>query len=572
VLYYDGDGDGYGDDDLATDRCFPGEGYVEQAGDCDDLSADIHPGAEEICNDIDDNCARGADEESAGLVYDTWYLDVDGDGWGNTDYAVIDCAAPLGYAARVPGDCDDSRADVNPDAEEVCSDGIDNDCDGAAACRLDGDAVGAEAAFARIIGIDVDQGIGSPLVGLGDVDGDGGEDFAVMSDGDLARGDCRIFRGGLAGTRTTSSATLSISSDSLLGDVVYSSEREAFILGDSLRFSFAGALQVVSAGADGSIEVGDDTAVRAGTGEDAFGAALAISSSADPSGAERLLVGAYGDSSRAESAGRAEILTSSLDTIAVIRGTEANDLAGISVDVLPDLDGDGLDDIAIVAAGADGTYRGQLGIFLSPLSGEVAYPDADLLFWGQSEDEYFAYSVTGGDLDGDGYNDLVLSAPGVVGALSGYPAYVYGISGPFDDIPAQAHPSAIARTLTLQGYGGEGSFGQSLATGDFDGDGALDLAIGAGTTQTEGSTAGNGAAYLLYGRFDLTSGAHVDAQDADGAFLTGEIDSGERFGWSVAALHLNHDDLSDLLVGAVLADPAAARDAGTVYAFLGEGL
>jgi hypothetical protein len=60
-----------------------------------------------------------------------WYTDSDGDGYGESGDTVTACTAPAGTAA-VDGDCDDSDDGSNPDAAEVCGDGIDNNCDGQA--------------------------------------------------------------------------------------------------------------------------------------------------------------------------------------------------------------------------------------------------------------------------------------------------------------------------------------------------------------------------------------------------------------------------------------------------------
>ena len=57
-----------------------------------------------------------------------WYLDFDGDGYGNVDESVTACTAPDKHVATA-GDCDDANAAIHPDAEESCN-GIDDDCDG----------------------------------------------------------------------------------------------------------------------------------------------------------------------------------------------------------------------------------------------------------------------------------------------------------------------------------------------------------------------------------------------------------------------------------------------------------
>ncbi len=101
-----------------------GDGYTVAAGDCDDSSASVHPGATETCNSIDDDCDGSVDES----VTSIWYGDSDSDGYGDSTSTKSACSAPSGYVANST-DCDDSDASVNPGATEV-SNSIDDDCDG----------------------------------------------------------------------------------------------------------------------------------------------------------------------------------------------------------------------------------------------------------------------------------------------------------------------------------------------------------------------------------------------------------------------------------------------------------
>jgi MYXO-CTERM domain-containing protein len=109
---------------------------VRYPEDCDDLAAEVFPGADERCNGIDDDCDEVIDEDDAVDAVE-WYPDADGDGFGAAGSTRRACSAPEGYGSG-SDDCDDSDADVNPDAPEVC-DGIDNDCDDG----IDVDAVDA---------------------------------------------------------------------------------------------------------------------------------------------------------------------------------------------------------------------------------------------------------------------------------------------------------------------------------------------------------------------------------------------------------------------------------------------
>ena len=127
VWHADLDGDGHGDPDAPTEACTPPPDHVADATDCDDSDADIHPGADEYCNGVDDDCDGEVDEDDAEDAL-TWFADLDGDGFGDPDAATLACAAPPGYVADAT-DCDDGDGDVFPGADETCN-GIDDDCDG----------------------------------------------------------------------------------------------------------------------------------------------------------------------------------------------------------------------------------------------------------------------------------------------------------------------------------------------------------------------------------------------------------------------------------------------------------
>ncbi|MFH1468587.1 MAG: putative metal-binding motif-containing protein [Pseudomonadota bacterium] len=126
--YADSDRDGYGDAAAATVACTQPSGTVSDATDCDDTRSDVHPGAPEVCDGVDDDCDGAVDVGA--IDADTWYPDADGDGYGDAAGATAACSAPSGYLAD-GRDCDDGRSDIHPSGLEVC-DGLDNDCDGAA--------------------------------------------------------------------------------------------------------------------------------------------------------------------------------------------------------------------------------------------------------------------------------------------------------------------------------------------------------------------------------------------------------------------------------------------------------
>ncbi len=122
-FYWDGDGDGFGKDGDSQTACAAPEGFVEVAGDCDDLDAARFPGNPEICDGLDNNCDLVVDEG----VTDTWFRDADGDGHGESTERIEACAPGDGWVQEAT-DCDDTNAARFPGNPEVC-DGLDNDCD-----------------------------------------------------------------------------------------------------------------------------------------------------------------------------------------------------------------------------------------------------------------------------------------------------------------------------------------------------------------------------------------------------------------------------------------------------------
>ena len=149
VWYLDSDGDGHGTEDFTYEGCDPMEGYVLLGDDCDDSSDMVYPSADEWCDEVDNNCDGVTDED----VTDTFFLDEDGDGFGDAGFTIEACAVPDGYSENAD-DCNDLEEAIHPDAVEVC-DGADNNCDG------DTDEDGAEGATTYYLDADLD-GFGDP--------------------------------------------------------------------------------------------------------------------------------------------------------------------------------------------------------------------------------------------------------------------------------------------------------------------------------------------------------------------------------------------------------------------------
>ncbi len=150
--YGDSDGDGFGGTSFTTLACDAPDGFVSGSDDCDDLDALVHPDADELCDGLDNDCDDVVDEDPVDEA--TWYVDIDGDGYGQAAVTEQACEPSSGFV-ETADDCDDSDPDIHPGADESdCADAVDYNCDGS--------------------------------VGYEDVDGDG---FAACDDCDDADGD-----------------------------------------------------------------------------------------------------------------------------------------------------------------------------------------------------------------------------------------------------------------------------------------------------------------------------------------------------------------------------------------------
>ena len=173
--YFDGDADDFGGNADPFFRCDRPVGYAPRTGDCNDASSTINPDGDEVCNGFDDDCDGGSDDNddpAVGTAINylapaqsgarTWYPDADGDGYGDNAVNLVLCAAPPQYVSR-SGDCDDDNPEVRAGAVEIFADGVDQNCDGDDACRLDADNDGfgsTAAANAPLVPGDICQGAG----------------------------------------------------------------------------------------------------------------------------------------------------------------------------------------------------------------------------------------------------------------------------------------------------------------------------------------------------------------------------------------------------------------------------
>ncbi|HEV2815913.1 MAG TPA: Calx-beta domain-containing protein, partial [Allosphingosinicella sp.] len=253
-----------------------------------------------------------------------------------------------------------------------------------------------------------------------------------------------------------------------------------------------------------------------------------------------------------------------------IAGAADYDEAGRSLASAGDVNGDGFDDIIVGAAHA-GAYAGAAWVVFGGAGGAGAI-DLGALAPGQgfailgAGAEQAGFSVaSAGDVNGDGFGDLILGAPYAdYGAGRAY--LIFGHGGTFGTIDLAALTEAEG--FVISGAAAGDHAGWSVAGGgDLNGDGFDDLAIGAPYADGDGGV-DRGAAYVLFGHNGIFGPINLDEIPTNqGLAIHGAADYDQTGRSVVFSGDINNDGLDDLLVGAPY---SGAGDSGGAYIIYGD--
>lgn len=230
----------------------------------------------------------------------------------------------------------------------------------------------------------------------------------------------------------------------------------------------------------------------------------------------------------------------------------ASQFLGQSVSDAGDVNGDGYPDVIVGAP----LYNGAVGRAYVYFGGPDVDEVADWTLTGPSPSSFGASVAGAGDVNGDGYDDVIVGAPNFDGFNDGTFFIYRGAAYVFFGGPA---PDAVA-DVTMEGVVAPDAFGSSVAgAGDVNGDGFDDFIIGATQGYPTGG-GGEGEAYIYFGGPVLDNVADVT--------LSGEIDADE-FGRAVGGGgDVNGDGFNDVIVGATGYDNVGFNS-GAAYVFFG---
>lgn len=246
--------------------------------------------------------------------------------------------------------------------------------------------------------------------------------------------------------------------------------------------------------------------------------------------------------------------------VATLVGEDAGDYSGLGLAGGGDVDGDGFDDLWI-GAGYHDASAGRVYLVYGPTSGSVSLATADATIDGAQSSALFGWTMDmPGDVDGDGRDDVIGYA-----LAWDESAADQGAGFVFTSVTTGAYTTSDADARILGEDSGDllASYIQSYASGDVNGDGDVDLLFGC--YANDGGGADAGAAWLVYG--PLTGTVDLDG-GADARW--GGDDAADVLGYSVAIIpDADGDGADEIAIGAYGGDHGSSTNQGAVWIWAG---
>jgi hypothetical protein len=275
----------------------------------------------------------------------------------------------------------------------------------------------------------------------------------------------------------------------------------------------------------------------------------------------------------------------------VINGLARGDRSGTSVSSAGDINNDGIADLIIGAPNADsngsdsgasyvvfgGTNVGSNGsVNLSTLDGTNGF-----VIKGIAAGDVLGHSVSSaGDINGDGINDLIITAPlgydfadpsgHSIGIFSGASYVVFGSSNVGSNGSVDLSTLDGTNGFVIKGLVANDHLATSVSSaGDINNDGIADLIIGA--SEVDATSFDSGATYVVFGSTTVGSNGNFNLENLDGSngFVIDGLAAGDFLGGSVSSAgDLNNDGIADLIIGASGGDRNGI-DSGASYVVFG---